>query len=75
MRSRRHRRDSLLFLGASARLVEAEPVDKMRVDRVMAAPVAEDLPGDLRRTSDEEVEAPDVRAVVPRRGRDDEGMS
>ena len=43
----------------------------MRVDRVLAAPVAEDLPGDLRRASDEEVEAPDVLAVVARRGRED----
>ena len=43
----------------------------MRVDRVLAAPVAEDLPGDLRRTPDEEAEAPDVLAVVARRGRED----
>ena len=39
--------------------------------RVLAAPVAEDLPGDLWRASDEEVEAPHVRAVVARRGRED----
>ena len=30
--------------------------------RVLATPVAEDMPGDLRRTADEELEAPDVRA-------------
>jgi hypothetical protein len=52
-------------------LTEAELVDKLRVERVLAAPVAEDLPGDLRRTPDEEAEAPDVLAVVARRGRED----
>ena len=56
------------------RLVEAELFDKLRVDRVLAAPVAEDVPGDLRRTSDEEFEAPDVRVVVSaRRGREEDG--
>ena len=39
--------------------------------RVPAAPVAEDVPGDLWRASDEEVEAPHVRAVVASRGRED----
>ena len=38
--------------------------------RVLAAPVAEDVPGDLRRAPDEEVEAPDVLAVVARQTRD-----
>ena len=42
--------------------------------RVLAAPVAEDVPGDLRRTPDEEFEAPDVRVVVSaRRGREEDG--
>ena len=53
------------------RLAEAELVDELRGDRVLAAPVAEDVPGDLWRTPDEEVEAPDVLAVVARRGRED----
>ena len=39
--------------------------------RVLAAPVAEDVPGDLRRAPDEEVEAPDVLAVVARQTRED----
>ena len=43
----------------------------MRGDRVLAAPVAEDVPGDLWRTADDETEAPDVLAVVARRGRED----
>ena len=43
----------------------------MRGDRVLAAPVAEDVPGDLRRTADEELEAPDVLAVMSRCGRED----
>ncbi len=42
--------------------------------RVLAAPVAEDLPGDLRRTPDEEAQAPDVRVVMTaRRGREEDG--
>jgi hypothetical protein len=45
------------------RLAVPELVDKLRVDRVLAAPVAEDLPGDLRRTLDEEGQAPDVPDV------------
>ena len=54
--------------------MDAELVDELRVDRVLAAPVAEDMPGDLRRTSDEEFEAPDVRVVVSaRRGREEDG--
>ena len=54
------------------RLAEAELVDKLRVDRVLAASVAEDLPGDLRRTPDEEAQAPDVRVVMTaRRGREE----
>ena len=53
------------------RLAVAELVNHVRLDRVLAAPVAEDLPGDLRRAPDEEVEAPDVLAVVARRGRED----
>ena len=73
--------ETLLLL---RRLTEAELVDdasSLHSDtrlaaaifflRVPAAPVAEDLPGDLWRASDEEVEAPHVRAVVARRGRDD----
>ena len=56
------------------RLAVAELVDKLRVDRVLAAPKAEDVPGDLRRTADEELEAPDVRVlVVARRGREEDG--
>ena len=43
----------------------------MRGDRVLAAPVAEDEPGDLRRTADEELEAPDVLTVMSRCGRED----
>ena len=43
----------------------------MRGDRVLAAPVAEDVPGDLRRTADEELEAPDVLTVMSRCGRED----
>ena len=39
--------------------------------RVLAAPVAEDVPGDLRRTADEELEAPDVLTVMSRCGRED----
>ena len=59
------------------RLTEAELVDdasSLHADarlaaaivflRVPAAPVAEDLPGDLRRTPDEEAQAPDVRVVI-----------
>ena len=54
--------------------MDAELVDELRVDRVLAAPEAEDMPGDLRRTSDEEFEAPDVRVVVSaRRGREEDG--
>ena len=53
------------------RLAVAELVDKLRVDRVLAAPVAEDVPGDLRRTADEELEAPDVLTVMSRCGRED----
>ena len=53
------------------RLAVAELVDKLRVDRVLAAPVAENEPGDLWRASDEEVEAAHVRAVVARRTRED----
>ena len=46
----------------------------LRLDWVLAAPVAEDLPGDLRRTPDEELETPDVRVVVvPRRRREEDG--
>ena len=53
--------------GFLRRLV-AELVDEWRV---LATPVAEDMPGDLRRTPDEELETPDVRVVVvPRRRRD-----
>ena len=64
------------------RLMDAELVDEIRddeiveliVDRILAAPVAEDLPSDLRRTPDEELEAPDVRVVVTaRRGREKDG--
>ena len=56
------------------RLAVAELVDKLRVDRVLAAPVAEGVPGDLRRASDEELETPDVRVVVvPRRRREEDG--
>ena len=74
--------NEILFL--LRRLTEAELVDdasSLHSDaclaaaifflRVPAAPVAEDLPGDLWRASDEEVEAPHVRAVVARRGRED----
>ena len=56
--------------------MDAELVDKLRVYRVLrlAAPVAEDLPGDLRRTPDEELETPDVRVVVAsRRRREEDG--
>ena len=62
--------------------MDAELVDEIRddeiveliVDRILAAPVAEDLPSDLRRTPDEELEAPDVRVVVTaRRGREKDG--
>ena len=64
------------------RLMDAELVDEIRddeiveliVDRILAAPVAEDLPSDLRRTPDEELEAPDVRVVVvSRRRREEDG--
>ena len=49
-------------------------VVRLRLDWVLAAPVAEDLPGDLRRTPDEELETPDVRVVVvPRRRREEDG--
>ena len=51
--------------------MDAEVVDDARHNGVLAAPVAKDVPGDLRRTPDEEVEAPDVLAVVARRGRED----
>ena len=51
--------------------MDAELVDDARHNGVLAAPVAEDVPGDLRRTPDEEAEAPDVLAVVARRGRED----
>ena len=55
-------------------LAVAELVDKLRVDRVLAAPVAEDVPGDLRRTLDEEGQAPDVRVVVAEyRRREEDG--
>ena len=57
--------------GFLRRLMDAEVVDDARHNGVLAAPVAEDVPGDLRRTPDEEVEAPDVLAVVARRGRED----
>ena len=43
--------------------MDAELVDDARLDGVLAAPEAETVPGDLRRTPDEEVEAPDVRVV------------
>ena len=36
--------------------MDAELVDDARHNGVLAAPVAEDVPGDLRRTSDEEFE-------------------
>ena len=56
--------------GFLRRLV-AELVDEWRV---LATPVAEDMPGDLRRTPDEELETPDVRVVVvPRRRREEDG--
>ena len=51
------------------RLAVAELVNHVRRDRILAAPVAEDVPGDLRRTPDEEFEAPDVRVVVASRRR------
>ena len=47
------------------RLVVAELVNHVRLDRVLAAPVAEDVPGDLRRTPDEEFEASVVRGSWP----------
>ena len=51
--------------------MDAELADEWRV---LAAPVAEDVPGDLRRTPDEELETPDVRVVVvPRRRREEDG--
>ena len=54
--------------------MDAELVDDARLNGVLAAPVAEDMPGDLRRTPDEEVEAPDVRVfVVARRGSEEDG--
>ena len=54
--------------------MEAELVDDARLNGVLAAPVAEDVPGDLRRTPDEELETPDVRVVVvPRRRREEDG--
>ena len=50
-------------------------VVEWRVGRVLAAPVAEYMPGDLRRTPDEELETPDVRVVVvPRRRREEDGV-
>ena len=56
--------------GFLRRLV-AELVDEWRV---LATPVAEDMPGDLRRTPDEELETPDVRVVVvPRRRWEEDG--
>ena len=75
--------NEILFL--LRRLTEAELVDdasSLHSDaclaaaifflRVPAAPVAEDLPGDLRRTPDEEAQAPDVRVVMTaRRGREE----
>ena len=54
--------------------MDAEVVDDARRNGVLAAPVAKYVPGDLRRTPDEEVEAPDVRVVVTaRRGRVEDG--
>ena len=54
--------------------MDAELVDDARLNGVLAAPVAEDVPGDLRRTPDEELETPDVRVVVvPRRRREEAG--
>merc|ERR1739843_36687 len=54
--------------------MDAEVVDDARLDGVLAAPEAEAVPGDLRRTPDEEVEAPDVRVfVVARRGSEEDG--
>ena len=62
--------------------MDAELVDEIRddeiveliVDEVLAAPVAEDVPGDLRRTLDEEGQAPDVRVVVAEyRRREEDG--
>ena len=56
------------------RLAVAELVNHVRLDRVLAAPVAEDVPGDLRRTLDEEGQAPDVRVVVAEyRRREEDG--
>ena len=60
--------------GFLRRLIDAEIVDDARHNGVLAAPEAEDMPGDLRRTPDEEVEAPDVRVfVVARRGSEEDG--
>ena len=54
--------------------MDAEVVDDARLDGVLAAPEAEDLPGDLRRTLDEEGQAPDVRVVVAEyRRREEDG--
>ena len=70
----RGERLGLILCGFLRRLVEAELVDDARLNGVLAAPVAEDVPGDLRRTPDEEFEAPDVRVVVvPRRRREKDG--
>ena len=49
--------------------MDAEVFDELRVGRVLAAPVAEAVPGDLRRTSDEEFETPELE--TPDVGRDD----
>ena len=54
--------------------MDAELVDDARLNGVLAAPVAEDKPSDLRWTPDEELETPDVRiVVVPRRRREEDG--
>ena len=58
------------------RLAVAEQVNhvRLRLDWVLAPPEAEYMPGDLRRTPDEELETPDVRVVVvPRRRREEDG--
>ena len=55
-------------------LMDAEQANLARLNAEVAAPVAEDVPGDLRRAPDEEFEAPDVRVVVSaRRGREEDG--
>ena len=54
--------------------MDAELVDDARLNGVLAAPVAEDMPGDLPRTLDEEGQAPDVRVVVAEyRRREEDG--